>query len=95
MFSGHLDGGLLPYDIFPTPKNTYFLSLLVSDIYRILPMYCATILSFLETSVRNSFGKLIIHSWLELGMFSLNGNLNPLKIETTVPDLKKKSTFRY
>ena len=46
--------GVLPCDVSPTPKKYRFLPLFVSKIYHTLPLYCATVLFFLATSVRNS-----------------------------------------
>ena len=58
-------GGVLPCDVSPTPKNIDFLPLLVSKIYHTLPLYCATVLFFLDTSVQKPASRVAL-----LGQYS-------------------------
>ena len=60
--------GFCPVTFLRPLKNIDFLPLLVSKIYHTLPLYCVTVLFFLDTYVRNSlkscFGK---YSWYFVG----------------------------
>ena len=84
MFRGGGGGeGVLPCDVSPTPKKYRFLPLLVSKTYHTLPLYCATVLFFLDTSVRKQPGELLWESTADIslverlkhGMSSLDENL--------------------
>ena len=50
-------GGVCPVTFLQPLKNIDFLQLLVSKIYHILPLYCATALFFLDTSSRVALGR--------------------------------------